>query len=51
MHQHFNGLKTADWTETEPADKVAREGHFGLQIHAGGPMEVHAKDLMIKVLK
>lgn len=47
----LNGLKTADWTETEPADKVAREGMFGLQIHAGGPMEVHAKDLVIKVLK
>jgi hypothetical protein len=46
----LNGLKTADWTETEPPEKVAREGYFGLQIHAGGPMEVHAKDLMIKVL-
>ncbi len=46
----LNGLKTADWTEAEPADKVARTGLFGLQIHAGGPMEVHAKDLMIKKL-
>jgi len=46
----LNGLKTADWTETEPPEKVAREGKFGLQIHAGGPMEVHAKDLVVKRL-
>ena len=47
----LNGVKTVDYTETEPADKVARDGIFGLQIHAGGPMEVHAKDFMIKKLK
>jgi hypothetical protein len=46
----LNGLKTVDYTETEPAEKVARSGLFGLQIHAGGPMEVHAKDIVIKKL-
>ncbi len=46
----LNGLKTVDYTETEPADKIARTGIFALQIHAGGPMEVHAIDIWIKRL-
>ena len=46
----LNGLKTANYIENEPADKIAREGIFGLQIHAGGPMEVHAKEILIKKL-
>ncbi len=46
----LNGLKTVDYTETEPTDKIARNGIFALQIHAGGPMEVHAKDILIKRL-
>ena len=44
----LNGMVTADYTETEPAEKIARNGIFALQIHAGGPMEIHAKDLTIK---
>ena len=47
----LNGVKTADWTETEPADKVDRSGVFALQIHAGGPMEVQTKDIRIKKLE
>ena len=47
----LNGVKTVDYTETEPSDKVARDGILALQIHAGGPMEIHAKDILIKVLK
>jgi hypothetical protein len=46
----LNGVMTVDYIETEPAEKAAREGKFGLQIHAGGPMEVHMKDVRIKVL-
>ncbi len=44
----LNGSMMVDFTETEPADKVDRTGLFGLQIHAGGPMEVHMKDVFIK---
>lgn len=47
----LNGVKTAVWDETEPADKVALTGKFGLQIHSGGPMEIHMKNPRIKVLK
>ena len=47
----LNGVKTADWTETEPADKVDRSGVFALQIHAGGPMEIRTKDIRIKKLE
>lgn len=46
----LNGLKTVDYTEAEPPDKIARSGIFALQIHAGGPMEIHAKDILIKPL-
>ena len=46
----LNGLKTVDYTEPEPADKIARSGLLALQIHAGGPMEVHAKDIVLKKL-
>ena len=46
----LNGLKTVDYIETEPADKIARSGLFALQIHQGGPMEIHAKDIWVKKL-
>ncbi len=46
----INGYMSVDYTEPEPEDKIARAGVFALQIHAGGPMEVHAKDLMFKRL-
>lgn len=47
----LNGVVTAVWDEAEPPEKVARDGKFGLQIHSGGPMEVHMKNPRIKVLK
>lgn len=46
----LNGVVTADFTETDPPEKAERSGQFGLQIHAGGPMEIHVKDAFIKVL-
>jgi hypothetical protein len=46
----LNGVKTVDYTEQEDASKISRTGIFALQIHQGGPMEVHAKDIRIKVL-
>jgi hypothetical protein len=46
----LNGVQTVDYTETEPEDKIARTGVLALQIHAGGPMEIHAKDIVIKTL-
>lgn len=45
----LNGAMMVDYTETDPADKVDRSGQFGLQIHSGGPMEIHMKDVFIKV--
>lgn len=47
----LNGVKTADWTETEPADKVDRSGVFAMQIHSGGPMEIRIKDVRLKKLE
>ncbi len=49
--QEINGYKCVDYTEPEPADQIPREGICALQIHAGGPMEIHAKDLFIKKLE
>lgn len=49
--QQLNGLTTVDYTEKEPADKIARTGVLALQIHQGGPMEIHAKDIKIKKLE
>jgi hypothetical protein len=47
----LNGLKTVDYTETDPPEKAARSGLLGIQIHAGGPMEIHVKDIVIKTLE
>jgi len=46
----LNGVVMVDYTESDPPEKAERSGLFGLQIHAGGPMEVHMKDAFIKVL-
>jgi hypothetical protein len=46
----LNGTKTIEWTETEPVDKVARDGHIFFQMHAGAPMEIRIKDVRIKKL-
>ena len=47
----INGTTTVDYTEPEPAAKVARSGVIAVQIHSGGPMEVQFKNLRIKELK
>jgi putative membrane-bound dehydrogenase-like protein len=41
----INGQKCVDIDDP----KIARQGVFGLQIHAGGPMEVRFKDLKLEV--
>ncbi len=43
---YLNGHLCADVNDA----KLARRGIFGLQIHAGGPMEVRFKELKLEVL-
>lgn len=45
----LNGVQTVDYTEKESG--IAARGRFGLQVHAGPPMEVRYKDLRIAELK
>ena len=42
----INGEKCVNLND----EKLSRRGIFGLQIHAGGPMEVRFKDLKLEVL-
>jgi len=44
----LNGTSSVNYRETEPG--IARSGLLAVQIHAGGPMEVQFKDLMIQPL-
>jgi poly(3-hydroxybutyrate) depolymerase len=44
----LNGVSSVTYDETDPA--IAREGKIGLQMHAGGPMEVQFKDILIQAL-
>jgi Domain of Unknown Function (DUF1080) len=44
----INGVKMIEWTETEPAEKVARDGRIFFQVHSGGPLEIRLKDIRIK---
>lgn len=46
--QQLNGLKTVDYIEQDP--NIPRRGIIALQLHAGGPMEIHFKDIRIKTL-
>ena len=49
--QHFiNGMQTVDVTDEDTAN-APKEGLLALQIHAGPPMVVQFKDLMLKELK
>src|SRR5262249_57641473 len=41
----LNGNLCVDLTD----EKISRRGIFGLQIHAGGPMEVRFKDLNLEI--
>ncbi len=43
-----NGYQTVDYIET--ADKIARSGVIGLQIHSGPPAEASYKDIRIQEL-
>ncbi|WP_165220360.1 family 16 glycoside hydrolase [Aquisphaera insulae] len=45
---YLNGSTTA--TYTEPEAEIARDGLIAVQIHAGAPMEVHFKDLLVRPL-
>jgi hypothetical protein len=48
--QHFiNGKKTVDVTDTQ--EKAASEGVLAFQMHAGPPMQVQFKDIVLKTLK
>jgi len=42
----LNGISSVNYREPEPG--IARAGLLAVQIHAGGPMEVQFKDLMIQ---
>jgi len=46
----INGTQTVEWNETEPADKVARDGRIFFQVHSGGPLEIRLKDIRVKKL-
>jgi len=43
----LNGNLCVDLTD----EKISRRGIFGLQIHAGGPMEVRFKDLKLEIIQ
>ncbi len=49
IKQEVNGFTTVDYTEKDEV-KGAKEGIIALQLHAGAPMKVEYKDVMIKVL-
>jgi prenyltransferase beta subunit/predicted esterase len=44
----LNGKRSVEYHEPDPA--IARSGLMAVQIHAGGPMEVQYKDMMIQPL-
>ena len=44
----LNGVTSVDYREDDP--KIARDGQIAVQIHAGGPMEVQFKDVLIQPL-
>lgn len=44
----LNGIRTVDYLETDP--DVAGDGMIAVQIHAGGPLVVHYKEIALKEL-
>lgn len=50
LQQFINGQQTVDVTDEQPS-KAATEGVLALQIHAGLPMKVEFKDIVLKELK
>jgi hypothetical protein len=49
IQQKLNGLVTVDLTDDDEKRR-AMEGLIGLQVHAGPPMKVQFKEIMLKVL-
>jgi len=49
IEQHLNGFKTVDLTDNDEKRR-ALEGILALQIHAGPPMIVEFKDILLKTL-
>ncbi len=47
----INGTTTVEYTEPEPAEKIARSGVIAVQIHGGGPLEVQFRNIRVKELK
>jgi Domain of Unknown Function (DUF1080) len=48
--QEINGVQTVDVTDSEQ-DKARKDGILALQLHAGPPMFVQFKDILLKRLK
>jgi len=48
INLYLNGKQSATYQETEPG--IARSGLIAVQIHAGGPMEVQFRDMLIQPL-
>ncbi len=44
-----NGVRTVDYTEKD--DAIPTHGHFGLQIHGGGPAQVWFKDITLDTVR
>ncbi|MEL6896685.1 MAG: DUF1080 domain-containing protein [Planctomycetota bacterium] len=47
---YLNGVKTVDYQELLPPEKVAREGVVALQIHSGPPLEAHYRAIRLRQL-
>jgi len=45
----LDGRKTADYVESEP--DIEQDGIIALRLHAGPPMEIHFRDIRIRVNK
>jgi len=46
-----NGHTTAEYTEPEPPERIARSGVIAVQVHSGKPLVVEFRNLRIKELK
>ena len=46
-----NGATTAEYTEPEPPETIARTGIIAVQVHSGKALEVRFRNLRIKALK
>ena len=46
---YINGRQTVDYSE--PDENIPQSGVIGLQVHGGGKLEVHYKDIVLKELR